>query len=560
MEKIWLKNYPPGVPEFIDTNEYKSIGDLFHQSIAAFRDRPSYSNLGTTLSYGELDQLSRDFGAYLTNQAGLKKGDRIAIMMPNLMQYPIALFAALRTGLIVVNTNPLYTDRELEHQLNDSGAVAIVILENFGHVLSEVLKKTQVKTIITTKIGDMASFPKSLLINFVVKHVKKMVPPFNLPSAVSFKDVLAQGKKMPFSDAEVSHEDVAFLQYTGGTTGVAKGAALTHKNMIANLLQAHAWASADLVVGEETFITALPLYHIFSLTANAMFALKVGAKSVLITNPRDMPGFIKELSKEKFSYITGVNTLFNGLLNTPGFDQLDFSHLKIVLGGGMAVQEFVANKWQEVTGHVLIEAYGLTETSPAACINPINIPGFTGMIGLPISSTEICVRDENGNQLAWNEPGELCIRGPQVMQGYWNRPKETANVLDADGWLSTGDVAVVNEEGYVKLVDRLKDLIIVSGFNVYPNEIESVVTSHPKVLEVGAIGVPHEKSGEAVKIFVVKSDPSLTEEELQAYCHEEMTRYKCPKYIEFVDDLPKSNVGKVLRKDLRKLNEESKSA
>ena len=560
MEKIWLKNYPAGVPEFIDPNEYKSIGDLFHQSIAAFRDRPSYSNLGTTLSYGELDQLSRDFGAYLTNQAGLKKGDRIAIMMPNLMQYPVALFAALRAGLIVVNTNPLYTDRELEHQLIDSGAVAIVILENFGHVLSDVLKNTQVKTIITTKIGDMASFPKSLLINFVVKHVKKMVPPFNLPTAVTFKDVFAQGKKMPFNDAEVSHEDVAFLQYTGGTTGVAKGAALTHKNMIANLLQAHAWASADLVVGEETFITALPLYHIFSLTANAMFALKIGAKSVLITNPRDMPGFVKELSKEKFSYITGVNTLFNGLLNTPGFDQLDFSHLKIVLGGGMAVQEFVANKWQEVTGHVLIEAYGLTETSPAACINPINITGFTGMIGLPISSTEICVRDENGNELSLNEPGELCIRGPQVMQGYWNRPKETANVLDAEGWLRTGDVAVVNEEGYVKLVDRLKDLIIVSGFNVYPNEIESVVTSHPKVLEVGAIGVPHEKSGEAVKIFVVKSDPSLTKEELLAYCHEEMTRYKCPKYIEFVDDLPKSNVGKVLRKDLRKLNDESKSA
>ena len=560
MEKIWLKNYPAGVPEFIDTNEYKSIGDLFHQSIAAFKDRPSYSNLGTTLSYGELDQLSRDFGAYLTNQAGLKKGDRIAIMMPNLMQYPVALFAALRAGLIVVNTNPLYTDRELEHQLKDSGAVAIVILENFGHVLSNVMKNTQVKTIITTKIGDMASFPKSLLINFVVKHVKKMVPPFNLPTAVSFKDVLSQGKKMPFNDAEVSQEDVAFLQYTGGTTGVAKGAALTHKNMIANLLQAHAWASADLVVGEETFITALPLYHIFSLTANAMFALKIGAKSVLITNPRDMPGFVKELTKEKFSYITGVNTLFNGLLNTPGFDKLDFSHLKIVLGGGMAVQEFVANKWQEVTGHVLIEAYGLTETSPAACINPINITGFTGMIGLPISSTEICVRDENGNELSLNEPGELCIRGPQVMQGYWNRPKETANVLSDDGWLKTGDVAVVNEKGYVKLVDRLKDLIIVSGFNVYPNEIESVVTSHPKVLEVGAIGVPHEKSGEAVKIFVVKSDPSLTKEELLAYCHEEMTRYKCPKFIEFVDDLPKSNVGKVLRKDLRKLNDESKSA
>jgi long-chain acyl-CoA synthetase len=556
VEKVWLKNYPPGVPEFIDPDEYKSLSDLFTQSIQKFRDLPAYSNLGSTISYAELDQLSRDFGAYLSNQAGLTKGDRIAIMMPNLIQYPVALFGALRAGLIVVNTNPLYTDRELEHQLNDSGAKAIVILENFAHTLADVLADTEIETIITTKIGDMAAFPKSLLINFVVKHVKKMVPPFSLPSAISFKDVIAQGKDKPFSEADNSHEDVAFLQYTGGTTGVAKGAALTHKNMIANLLQAHAWASADLIEGKETFITALPLYHIFSLTANAMFALKVGAKSVLITNPRDMPGFVKELSKEKFSYITGVNTLFNGLLNTPGFDQLDFSHLKIVLGGGMAVQEFTANQWQEVTGHVLIEAYGLTETSPAACINPINIEKFTGNIGLPISSTEVCVRDEEGNSLSFDEPGELCIRGPQVMQGYWNRPKETANVLEDDGWLHTGDVVIINNDGYVKLVDRLKDLIIVSGFNVYPNEIENVVALHPKVLEVGAIGVVHAKSGEAVKIFVVKSDQSLTEQELQDYCHEEMTRYKCPKYIEFVDDLPKSNVGKVLRKDLRKLNEE----
>lgn len=554
MEKVWLENYPPGVPETIDTTEYKSIGDLFHQGIGKFRERPAYSNLGKTLTYGEVDELTRDFAAYLTQDVGLKKGDRIAIMMPNILQYPIVLFAALRAGLIVVNTNPLYTDRELEHQMKDSGAVAIVILENFAHTLEEVLKETEIKTIITTRIGDMVDFPKSMLINFVVKYIKKMVPAFNLPTAVKFNDALAAGKGKPFTDEEVAYEDVAFLQYTGGTTGVAKGAALTHKNMIANLLQAHAWASMDLVEGEEIFITPLPLYHIFSLTANALFAMKIGAKNVLITNPRDMPGFVKELSKEKFSYITGVNTLFNGLLHAPGFDQLDFSHLKVVLAGGMAVQESVANEWEQLTGHPLIEAYGLTETSPAVCINPIRIKEFSGNIGLPISSTEVCLKDEKGDELnVFNEPGELCIKGPQVMQSYWQRPKETANVMDADGWLHTGDVAIINEGGYVKLVDRLKDLIIVSGFNVYPNEVENVVASHPKVLEVGAIGVPHEKSGEAVKIFVVKIDESLTEKELQDYCHEEMTGYKCPKFIVFVDDLPKSNVGKVLRKDLRDL-------
>lgn len=557
MEKVWLKNYPEGVPEFIDPDEYKSLADLFEQSITAYKDRPAYTNLGRSISYAELEDLSRDFGAYLTNQAGLVKGDRIAIMMPNLMQYPVALFAALRAGLIVVNTNPLYTDRELEHQLKDSDAKAIVILENFAHTLSDVIENTNVKTVITTRIGDMAKFPKSLLVNFVVKHVKKMVPPFSLPQAIRFNDVLAQGKNQPFANADLSHEDVAFLQYTGGTTGVAKGAALTHKNMISNLLQAHSWASQDFVDGEEVFITALPLYHIFSLTANAMFALKIGANSVLITNPRDMPGFIKELASVDFSYITGVNTLFNGLLNTPGFSDLDFSKLKLSLGGGMAVQEFVANKWKDVTGHVLVEAYGLTETSPAACINPIDIEGYNGCIGLPLASTEICIKDEDGKDLGFGEAGELCIRGPQVMQGYWNRPDETAKVLSDDGWLKTGDVAVVSEGGFVKLVDRLKDMIIVSGFNVYPNEVENVVALHPKVLEVGAIGVEHEKSGEAVKIFVVKSDDSLTEDELMAYCREELTGYKRPKFIDFVDDLPKSNVGKVLRKDLRELNKQS---
>lgn len=553
MKKVWLKNYPKGVPESIDPNDYKSLGDMFKHSTDKFSDRPAYSNLGRTLSYQEVDTMTRDFAAYLTNVAGLKKGDRIAIMMPNILQYPIALFAALRAGLIVVNTNPLYTDRELEHQLNDSGTVAIVILENFASTLASVLSKTSVNTIITTQIGDLAGFPKSLLVNFVVKHVKKMVPSFSLPNTlVKFNDVLAAGKDKPFTDADINHEDTAFLQYTGGTTGVAKGAALSHKNMIANLLQVKAWVTNELTEDHEMFITALPLYHIFSLTANA-FSLTIGAKSKLITNPRDMPGFVKELNAERFTFMPGVNTLFNGLLNTPDFDKIDFSDLKLVLGGGMAVQESVADEWKKVTGKAIIEAYGLTETSPGVCVNPTNNTSFTGNIGLPISSTEVCVKNEEGEELGFGDPGELCVKGPQVMQGYWNRPEETAKVIDDDGWLHTGDVAIIDEGGYVKLVDRLKDLIIVSGFNVYPNEIEGVVASHPKVLEVGAIGVPHKKSGETVKLFVVKKDDSLTKDELVNFCRQQMTGYKCPKEIEFVDDLPKSNVGKVLRKDLRKL-------
>ncbi len=553
MEKAWLENYPEGVPETIDPHKYKSLGDMFLNSVHKFRDRPAYTNLGTVLNYNDVENLTRDFAAYLTQQAGLKKGDRIAIMMPNLLQYPIVLFSALRAGLIVVNTNPLYTQRELEHQLNDSGAVAIVILENFAGTLSNILEHTNIKTIVTTRIGDLAPFPKSVLINFVVKYIKKMVPPFKLPTAIKFNDALSLGKKESFEDADIIHEDIAFLQYTGGTTGVAKGAALTHRNMIANLLQVKAWVSNELKEeSKEIFITALPLYHIFSLTANA-FALTLGAKSVLITNPRDMKGFVKELSQEKFTFMAGVNTLYNGLLNTPNFDKLDFSHVKLFLGGGMAVQESVAKKWKVITGQTIIEAYGLTETSPGVCVNPANNQEFTGNIGLPIPSTEVYVKDKQGKQLAFNEPGELCVRGPQVMQSYWNRPEETASVMDDKGWLHTGDIAIINEGGFVKLIDRLKDLIIVSGFNVYPNEIENVVSAHPKVLEVGAIGVPHKQSGEAVKLFVVKKENTLTKEELKAYCYTEMTRYKCPKYIQFVDDLPKSNVGKVLRKDLRAL-------
>ena len=551
MQKIWVENYPEGVPAEIDTNEYDSIADLFHKSIDKFSDLPAYSNMGKVLSYADLDRLSRNFAAYLTSELGLKKGDRISIMIPNLLQYPIILFAALRAGLVVVNTNPLYTERELEHQLTDAGCSAIVVLENFSHTLENILKQTTIKTVITTRIGDMLDFPKSMLINFVVKHVKKMVPSFDLPHAVTFTDVLKNGRQLPFDDVNLVHEDIAFLQYTGGTTGVAKGAVLTHKNMIANLLQAHAWAAADLREGKETVITALPLYHIFALTANALFAMKLGAKSVLITNPRDYAGFVKLLSKEKFSYITGVNTLFNKLLNTPSFKDLNFSHLKLALGGGMAVQKAVADKWNTVTGVPLIEAYGLTETSPAACINALNITEYSGMIGQPISSTEVTIRDDEGNEVELGERGELWIRGPQVMQGYWNRPEETANVLDDDGWLHSGDVAIMNETGNCKIVDRIKDMILVSGFNVYPNEIEDIIALHPKVLEVGAIGVPDESSGEVVKVFIAKKDTSLSEEELKAYCKENLTAYKRPKQIVFVDDLPKTNIGKILRRELR---------
>lgn len=553
MKAIWLENYPDGVPAEIDLSEYDSIADLFHRSIEKFRHLPAYVNLGKTISYDELDKFSRDFAAYLTQVLGMKKGDRIAIMMPNLLQYPIVLFAALRAGLVVVNTNPLYTESELKHQLSDAGCKTIVVLENFANTLQKVVGDTEVEHIITTRIGDMFDFPKSVLINLVVKHVKKMVPKFHLPNAISFKQALKRGQSAEHQDEDLDHEDIAFLQYTGGTTGLAKGAILTHKNMLANLLQAHHWAAKDLQEGKEVVVTALPLYHIFALTANALFALKLGAKSLLITNPRDYPNFIKELSKEKFSYITGVNTLYNKLLHTEGFDALDFSNIKIALGGGMAVQKSVADRWQQVTGSPILEAYGLTETSPAVCVNPLDIVEYTGKIGLPIPSTEVSIRDVDGNEVALGERGELCVRGPQVMRGYWNRPKETAEVLDEDGWLRTGDVAIMDEKGSCKIVDRIKDMILVSGFNVYPNEVEDVVASHNKVLEVGAIGVPHESSGEAIKLFVVKDDDSLTVEELMTFCYEQMTGYKCPKEIVFVDDLPKTNIGKVLRRKLRDL-------
>ncbi|OQX04345.1 MAG: long-chain-fatty-acid--CoA ligase [Thiothrix lacustris] len=554
MDKLWLQSYPKHVPAEIDTHQYRSLVDLFHQSVAQYHDRPAFSNLGKVLSYAEVDQLTQQFAAYLIHDAGLKPGDRIALMMPNLLQYPIALFGALRAGLVVVNTNPLYTDRELEHQLKDSGATAIVILANFAHTLEDVMDEVGIKTIITTEIGDLLGFPKALLVNAVVKYVKKLVPAFQLPEATPFNQALAIGKQhvAHFKDANPQHEDAAFLQYTGGTTGVAKGAVLTHRNMIANMLQAEAWTTADLVAGKEIFITALPLYHVFALTANAMFALKMGAKNVLITNPRDFPAFIKDLAHEPFTFITGVNTLYNALLNQPNINKVDFSRLKIALGGGMAVQKSVAERWKTLTGVTLLEAYGLTETSPAVCINPVDLTDYNGMIGLPIPSTDVSIRDLDGNELDVGEAGELWVRGPQVMQGYWQRPDETANIMSGD-WLRTGDVAVMNAGGFIKLVDRLKDMVLVSGFNVYPNEVEDVLASHPKVLEAGVIGVKDEHSGEVVKAFVVKKDESLTLEELTAYCRKELSAYKCPKQIVFVAALPKSNVGKILRKELRNL-------
>jgi long-chain acyl-CoA synthetase len=555
MDKLWLQSYPKHVPAEIDTHQFHSLVDLFQRSVAQYASRPAFSNLGKVLTYAEADELTRQFAAYLIHGAGLKPGERIALMMPNLLQYPIALFGALRAGLVVVNTNPLYTDRELEHQLKDSGAKAIVILANFARTLEDVLDEIPVKTIITTEIGDLLGFPKSLLVNAVVKYVKKMVPAFKLPEAITFNQALHLGKEYAhnFKDAEPGHEDAAFLQYTGGTTGVAKGAVLTHRNMIANMLQAEAWTTADLVAGQEIFITALPLYHVFALTANAMFALKMGAKNVLITNPRDLPAFIKDLAHEPFTFITGVNTLYNALLNRPEIATVDFSRLKIALGGGMAVQKAVAERWKALTGVTLLEAYGLTETSPAVCINPVDLHDYNGMIGLPIPSTEVSIRDIDGNELDVGEAGELWVRGPQVMQGYWQRPDETVKVMPGDGWLRTGDVAVINEQGFVKLVDRIKDMVLVSGFNVYPNEVEDVLAAHPKILEAGVIGVPDEHSGEIVKAFVVKKDESLTLEELRAYCHRELSAYKCPKQIVFVASLPKSNVGKILRKELRKL-------
>ncbi|MEE8157179.1 MAG: AMP-binding protein [Gammaproteobacteria bacterium] len=550
MKKIWLGEYQEGVPAEIDINEYSSVREIFERACAEFSDRPAYTNMGHSLTYADIEEKSRYFAAWLHN-AGLEKGDRVAIMMPNVLQYPVALSGILRAGMVVVNVNPLYTERELEHQLRDSGARAIVILENFVHTLEKALDAAELEKILVTRMGDFFNFPKSALINFVVKRVKKIVPDWDIPGTISFTRALNDGKWLKLEDVELNHDDLAFLQYTGGTTGVAKGAMLSHGNMVANVQQAVAWFGPYLKRGEDIAITALPLYHIFSLTANCLTFMKVGGNNILITNPRDFKGFVKELSEFQFTFISGVNTLFNALMHTEGFSNLDFSGLRLSLGGGMAVQRDVAERWRQVTGDHLVQAYGLTETSPAACINPLDKREFTGSIGVPISSTDASIRDDDGNELPIGDIGELCIKGPQVMKGYWNRPDETAKVMIDDEWLRTGDIARIDAKGYVYIEDRKKDMILVSGFNVYPNEIEDVITGHPDVVEAAAIGIPDERSGEIVKLFVVSKNPALSKEEVVTYAREYLTGYKIPKVIEFRDELPKTNVGKILRRALR---------
>jgi len=551
MDPIWLDSYPPDVPREIDPDKYRSIGEMFSESAARYADYPAFASMGKSYSYAEIDRLSRAFAAYLQGELGLARGDRVAIMMPNIIQYPIAMLGILRAGYTVVNCNPLYTPRELGGQLADSGAKAILIVENFAHTLEQVLDRTDVEHVIITRLGDMLDFPKANIVNLVVKRVKKMVPKWNIPGALRFKETLSTGAKRSYRPVDVGPDDLAFLQYTGGTTGIPKGAMLTHRNMIANLEQAHAWIKPHVREGQEVIVTALPLYHIFALLANCLTFMKIGAKNILITNPRDIPAFVKELDKEPFTALTGVNTLFNALLHNEDFRKLDFSSLKLTLGGGMAVQKSVAHEWKEVTGKPLVEAYGLTETSPAATINPLDIEEYTGAIGLPISSTEISIRTPDGEEVRVGEPGELCIRGPQVMPGYWQRPDETALVFTGDGFLRTGDMATIDDKGFIYIIDRTKDMINVSGFNVYPNEIESVIASHPGVVEAGVVGLPDAQSGETVKAVIVKKDPDLSEDDIIAFCREQMTPYKVPRQIEFRDELPKSVVGKILRRELR---------
>src|SRR5438477_5075218 len=554
MDRIWLKNYPAGVPSDIDATQYASLVTLLEESFAKFKDRRAVVCMDKAISYGELDDMSRDFAAYLQH-TGLKFGDRVAVMMPNVLQYPVATAGTLRAGMTVVNVNPLYTPRELEHQLNDSGAEAIVILENFATTLEKVIKNTRVKHVILANMGDMLGFPKGAIVNLVVRKVKKMVPAYSLPSAVQFKAALAAGKGQPLSTRPIGPDDVAFLQYTGGTTGVSKGATLLHRNIVANVLQNDAWLQPALAlpphVDQICIVCALPLYHIFALTACYLLAVRAGGVNLLIPNPRDMAGFVKELSKYQVNSFPAVNTLYNGLLHTPGFDKIDFSKLKISNGGGMATQKSVAEKWLKVTGCTLSEGYGLSETSPTLTCNPATAREFSGTIGLPVPSTYLSIRDDDGNELPLGEAGEICAKGPQVMAGYWNRPEETAQVMTADGYFRTGDIGVMTADGYTRIVDRKKDMILVSGFNVYHNEIEEVIASHPGVLECAGIGVADAKSGEAVKAFVVKKDPNVTTEDVIKYCGTQLTAYKVPKQIEFRTDLPKTNVGKILRRELR---------
>ena len=556
MDRIWLKNYPAGIPADIDADQFDSIPALLDKIFGKFADRPAYHNLGRTISYAELDQLSRDFAAFLQSLPGMGRGERVAIMAPNLLQYPVVLFGILRAGMTVVNVNPLYTPRELEHQLRDSGARAIVIVENFAHGLQQVLGETAVKHVITTQIGDLLPAPKRWLVNFVIKRVKNMVPDWHIDGAIALRTALAIGRAANFDAVAPNREEIAFLQYTGGTTGVAKGAMLTHRNILANLEQTGIWISVSFEAGAEIVIAPLPMYHIFCLTSTLSF-MKWGSLSVLITNPRDLPALVKEMAKWKFTTMTGVNTLFNGLLHTPGFAQLDFSALKVVVGGGAAVQKPVAELWQKVTGHHLTEAYGLTESSPGACAMPLGAP-WDGTVGLPLPSTDISIRDDNFRELpVWSgagkieaHTGELCIRGPQVMKGYWNNAAETAEAM-RDGWLKTGDICHVDALGRVTITDRKKDMILVSGFNVYPTEVESVVAAHPGVLECAVIGVPDERSGEAVKVLIVRKDPELDRDDIIEHCRGQLTSYKLPRHVEFREMLPKSPIGKILRRELR---------
>ncbi len=551
MERIWLKSYPEGVPADINPTAYRSIGDFFAASVDRYRDRTAFISMGRTMSFGELDRRSRAFASYLRNVACLQPGSRVALMMPNLLQYPVALFGALRAGYVVVNCNPLYSPRELHHQLADSGAEAIVVLENFAQTLEKAIAGTHLRSVVVTGVGDLLGGPRGFIINFALRHIRHAVPAWNIPRAVRFNRALALGRQQTVEFPPVEPGDLAFLQYTGGTTGVPKGAMLTHRNMIANLQQVHVWLAQSLGPTNEVFVTALPLYHVFALTVNCFVPVMIGANNLLIPNPRDIKAFVAELKKTPFTVISGVNTLFNTLLSDAEFLQLDFSRLHLAVAGGMALQRAVAERWKAVTGKPLIEGYGLTETSPIVASNPLAIEDYTGAIGLPVPSTDIAIRDLDGRDLPPGEAGELCVKGPQVTAGYWNMADETAKVMTEDGYLRTGDVAHVDERGYVYIVDRKKDMIIVSGFNVYPNEIEDVVMSHPGVHEVGAVGVPDLKSGEAVKIVVVRKDPSLTDAEIIAYCRENLTGYKTPRHVEFRDTLPRTPIGKILRRELR---------
>ncbi|PEH72998.1 long-chain-fatty-acid--CoA ligase FadD [Edwardsiella tarda] len=550
MEKVWLKRYPEDVPAEIDPDHYASLVEMFEHAVARYADQPAFINMGQVMTFRKLEERSRAFAAYLQNGLGLQKGDRVALMMPNLLQYPIALFGILRAGMVAVNVNPLYTPRELEHQLNDSGASAIVIVSNFAHTLEKVVYSTQVRHVILTRMGDQLPAAKGTLVNFVVKYIKRLVPKYNLPDAISFRRVLQRGRRMQYVKPDILNDDLAFLQYTGGTTGVAKGAMLTHRNMQANLEQAKAAYGPLLKRGQEMVVTALPLYHVFALTVNCLLFIEMGGRNLLITNPRDIPGMVRELSRYPFTALTGVNTLFNALLHNEDFRELDFSSLRLSVGGGMPVQKAVAERWEKLTGHHLLEGYGLTECSPLVAGNPYDLKRYSGSIGLPVPSTQVRLVDDDGREVALGEAGELQVRGPQVMRGYWQRPEATDEIM-RDGWLATGDVCTMDELGFLRIVDRKKDMILVSGFNVYPNEIEEVVAMHVKVLECAAIGVPSESSGEMVKVCVVKRDPSLTRDELVSHCRRHLTGYKVPKQIVFYNELPKSNVGKILRRVLR---------